>query len=285
MTDLAINSKPKYGTGQFRQKASSLLDTKTSFTFDKYSNQIKPIIGNDTKGIFKRFANSVSFDSAYPTKLTESQLQGVTHKVRVLIGGDNTVKNGADIEAYNTKALFNHKTLTHGDVSTASEVATTALGVLAGGLGIIKGVRKLPKSSVVNIDKAPKRYPQYNDSLDAKWFNKETGELNWPKNSGFIQEPYRETLKKGKIIDRYSSKVGAKDRGKFLSPEGTTYAERALPYEKSKMKYTQYEVVKDLEVNSGKSMQWFSEKGGGVQYQTDLPVRDLLKNNFLREVK
>jgi len=51
------------------------------------------------------------------------------------------------------------------------------------------------------------------------------------------------------------------------------------------MKYTQYEVVKDLEVNSGKTMQWFSEKGGGVQYQTDLSVRDLIKNNFLREVK
>jgi len=44
MTDLTINSKPKYGTGRFIQKTSSLLDSKTSLTFDKYSNLLLVMI-------------------------------------------------------------------------------------------------------------------------------------------------------------------------------------------------------------------------------------------------
>ncbi len=100
-----------------------------------------------------------------------------------------------------------------------------------------------------------------------------------------MEKPSRKVLAKGKIIDRYSSRTGSNDRGRFLSPENTPYSERALPYEKSKMKYTRYEVIEDLEVNSGKSAPWFGEKGNGTQYQTDLSVRDLLKNKVLREVK
>ena len=148
MSDLALNSKPKYGTGQFKADRLPVFKTNTldSLTsFDKYANNIKPIIGNDTKGIFKRFANSVSLDSAYPTRLTESQRHGLAHKVRELIGGDNTVKNEADIEAYNKKPLFFNKSYTHGDVSTASDVGTTALGVIAGGVGLIKGISNIHK--------------------------------------------------------------------------------------------------------------------------------------------
>ncbi len=283
MTDLAINNKPKYGTGQFREKASALSSTKPSLSFDKYANQIKPIVGNDTKGIFKRFANSISLDSAYPTKLTESQRHGVAQKVRELIGGDKTIKNQADIEAYNSKPLFFNNSYTHGDVSTVSEVGTAVIGAVAGGVGLIKGLHKLPKNTL-SATIVPKRYPTYRDNLDAKWFN-EVGELDWPKNAGFMQEPSREILKKGKVIDRYSSKTGAKDRGKFLSPEGTPYPSRALPYDETKMKYTKYEVIKEFEVSSGKSTPWFGEKGGGTQYQTDMSVRDLIKSKVLREVK
>lgn len=154
MTDLVLSNKPKYGTGQFRQKTTSLSGTKTPLSFDKYANQIKPIVGNDTKGIFKRFANLISFDSTYPTKLTESQRHGVTHKVRELIGGDNTIKNEADIEAYNIKPLFLNKSYTHGDVSNVSEIGITAVSAVAGGIGLIKGIHNIHK--VIPITPSPK---------------------------------------------------------------------------------------------------------------------------------
>ncbi len=180
MSDLALSNKPKYGTGQFKADSSSVLKANIPdrlTTFDKYANNIKPIIGNDKKGIFKRFANSVSLESAYPTRLTESQRHGLAHKVRELIGGNNTVKNEADIEAYNTKPLFFNKPYTHGDVSTVSEVGTAVLGLTAGGLGLIKGIRKLPKTTIVNNNKTPISFPQYRDDLDTKWFTKETAEV------------------------------------------------------------------------------------------------------------
>ena len=69
MTGLVITwNKPKYGTGQFRQNKTSVSSIKNTFDFEQYANQIKPINGNDTKGIFKWFANLIFFDSAYPTQ-------------------------------------------------------------------------------------------------------------------------------------------------------------------------------------------------------------------------
>ena len=129
-----------------------------------------------------------------------------------------------------------------------------------------------------------KRDPRYRTDLDDKWF-KDNGELDWPKNDGFIGKPQRQTLKQGETIDRFGSKTGTKDRGHFLSPANTPYGDRALPYDSSKMKYAKYEVVKEFEVSSGKAAPWFDEKGDGFQYQTDMSVRDLINQGFLREVK
>ncbi len=130
----------------------------------------------------------------------------------------------------------------------------------------------------------PKRDSRFKADLDKKWF-KENGDLDWPKNDGFVGKPKRQTSKKGEKIDRFSSKTGTKDRGNFLSPANTPYSDRALPYDASKMKHAKYEVIKEFDVNSGQAAPWFGEKGGGIQHQTDMSVRDLIKEGFLREVK
>ena len=231
MTDLAISNKPKYGTGQFRQKTTALSSVKSPLAFDKYANQIKPIVGSETKGIFKRFENSISLDSAYPTQLTESQRDGVAHKIRELIGGDNTIKNDADIEAYSTKPLFNHKTLTHGDVSTASEVGTTVVSVVAGGVGLIKGIHNIHKvipvtpsaKKLTPIDlrrfenNALKESPQFSKDMAKVGVNKNQIDLMFSKEVplGFknqeqyikFQKEMTVALKKDGLDD---SKVGLK---------------------------------------------------------------------------
>ncbi len=136
----------------------------------------------------------------------------------------------------------------------------------------------------IGVKKIPKRDPSYRDDLDEKWFKK-NGDLNWPKDDGFVELPHRLTLKKGEKIDRFSSETGVDDMGSFLSPAKTPYGERALPYDSSKMNHTEYEVVKEIEVNSGKAAPWFGEKGGGIQHQTDMSVGELVEDGFLREVK
>lgn len=144
MTDLTAlnNSKPKYGTGQFYRETPSILSIQKfneRLAPERYESKAIAIHGSDFKGIFKRFANTLTNDLVYPTKLTEAEQHGVIHKVRGLIGGDNTIQNDTDIEKYNTKPLFNHNSLTHGDVFTASEIGTA----VAGGVSLVKNLHKL----------------------------------------------------------------------------------------------------------------------------------------------
>ena len=240
MTDLALTNKPKYGTGQFKTDSLSPVKTalpKSLTTFDKYTNNIKPILGNDTKGIFKRFANSISFDSAYPTKLKESQRQGVAHKVRELIGGDNTIKNQADIEAYNTKPLFFNKSYTHGDISTLSEAGTDVAGVLAGGLGLVKGIHNIHKvlpvtpssKNLTKIDirrfenNALKESPQFQTDMAKVGVNKNQIDLMFSKEVPLGFKSQEQYIKFQKEMTVALKKDGLDDAKVGLKGTATTF--------------------------------------------------------------
>jgi predicted ribonuclease toxin of YeeF-YezG toxin-antitoxin module len=51
-----------------------------------------------------------------------------------------------------------------------------------------------------------------------KYYNQETGEINWPDNDGFLVEPVRETLAPGTRIDRYGP-----DGGYYTAPHNNNY--------------------------------------------------------------
>ncbi len=52
-----------------------------------------------------------------------------------------------------------------------------------------------------------KRYKEVYDN--PKYYNQETGDINWPPHNGFEGEPVKMKLEKGMLIDRFGGQVGA----------------------------------------------------------------------------
>ena len=154
------------------------------------------------------------------------------------------------------------------------------------GVSRVKKVVDKMRSGGANAAKraAPKRKPYLRRDLDDEWFDPETGDLRWPKDDGFDGVPQKAELKPGQRIDRYSARTGENDSGQFLSPQGSSYESRALPYDDSKMRYAQYEVVKPIPVQSGKAAPWFGQSGGATQFKTEQSVGDLVKAGYLKEI-
>ncbi len=147
MTDLtASQSKQKFSDNyQFEGLTSSRPFDINSFNKSYFKNKATAIHGSETKGIFKRLANSLTNDLAYPKTLAYAEQRGTIHKLREVIGGSDTIQNQADIEKYNAKSLFGYKTWTHGDVFTASEIGTAVVG----SVGLLKSIPRMSNDSKV----------------------------------------------------------------------------------------------------------------------------------------
>lgn len=125
-----------------------------------------------------------------------------------------------------------------------------------------------------------KTYEKHKDVFDnPKYYNQETGEINWPPNNGFIDEQKIETLPQGTRVDRYGS-----DYGSFVAPYGTEYEKRSLPPGTENSQYSVFEVIKPINVQAGETAPWFDEPGGGTQYKLPLSVDDLIDDGYLRRI-
>jgi hypothetical protein len=114
-----------------------------------------------------------------------------------------------------------------------------------------------------------------------KWVD-EVGNIRWPSQDkyprGFVDGTIvKETLPKGTKIDRYGTRDGT-----FVAPEGTPYSNRSLPPGSYNKPYERYEVIKPIEVDSGKTAPWFGEKGGGTQYDLPKTIEELLDDDSIR---
>ena len=124
-------------------------------------------------------------------------------------------------------------------------------------------------------------YLKYKDVFDnPKYYNQETGAINWPENNGFADIPMDEVLQPGARIDRYGS-----DYGSFTSPEGTPYEMRAVAPGTDQRPYSVFEVVEPINVKSGSIASWFDEPGGGIQYLLPDTVDELLDAGILRRIQ
>ncbi len=112
-----------------------------------------------------------------------------------------------------------------------------------------------------------------------KYFNQENGCAIWPSNNGFTGEVKETTLKAGDIIDRYGP-----ESGKFTSPQGISFSERALPPASQEAVYHKYEVLRELDVKSGEIAAWFDEIGGGTQYYIDETIQDSIDSGKIMEI-
>ena len=136
------------------------------------------------------------------------------------------------------------------------------LGVTEGGFG--------PDELVVRDQKF------LNDHGDVDWDT-------WAPNGGRVPSTIVEgqTLDTGTVIDRYGNPYG-----KYTSPVGVPYEQRALPYFENPDAYHKYEVLKPINnVTMSQIAEAFEQPGGGIQYELPSSVAQLVKDGFLREIK
>lgn len=103
----------------------------------------------------------------------------------------------------------------------------------------------------------------------------EAGNIKWPSNNGFEGTPTTKTLKPGTIVDRYGSETG-----KFVSSQGTPYSNRSLPPGSDARPYNAYEIIKQIDVQSGEIAPWFDQFAGGMQYQFTQSIEDLIQRDI-----
>ncbi|MFC9896547.1 glycohydrolase toxin TNT-related protein [Nocardia sp. NPDC127579] len=126
----------------------------------------------------------------------------------------------------------------------------------------------------VDLDERIKQLTKPNGKLD--WADPDT----YPE--GFADPSAREpvVLPPGEIIDRFGG-----DHGRFTSPPGVSYPERALPPTNLEgEQYHQYEVIRPLPVWMGEIAPQMGEPGLGSQHYLPVPVRALIEGGYLREV-
>nr|WP_205396240.1 glycohydrolase toxin TNT-related protein [Streptococcus lutetiensis] len=89
------------------------------------------------------------------------------------------------------------------------------------------------------------------------------------------------TLQPGTIIDRY----GSNSNGRYFSPIGTNFENRALPPFMINEPYRKYIILKPINSKAGIIAPWFNQPGMGIQYFTELSVKDLIDRNYIRILK
>ena len=90
----------------------------------------------------------------------------------------------------------------------------------------------------------------------------------FPQRDGFAGPARIVLLRPGTVVDRFGY-----PGGRFLAPADASYMGRAVPYDRLKMPYFRYEVVRPLRVAAGKAAPWFDQPGGGMQYKTGQPIK------------
>jgi len=101
----------------------------------------------------------------------------------------------------------------------------------------------------------------------------------FPQRDGFAGRPRSLVLRPGTVIDRFGQ-----PGGNFLAPADASYMGRAVPYDRFKMPYYRYEVMKPLRVQAGTAAPWFDQPGGGIQYKSSARVQMLVERGYLRQV-
>lgn len=126
---------------------------------------------------------------------------------------------------------------------------------------------------------------KYWDPDKVNW-NSSKGNWRYPPDDGVVPGTVHPVVPKvGDLWDRF----GDPEFGKYLSPEGTSYSERAIPPSNLSGGYHVYQWLKVPDAAAGEIMQsevapWFEQAGGGIQFQTTQDVRWLLDHFYLKEV-
>ena len=99
---------------------------------------------------------------------------------------------------------------------------------------------------------------------------------------GFLDGKYKESvILPGTRINR----IGSNPKGRYFSPEGATFGEKALPPFMKLQPNSDYIVLKEIPTKVGLVAPWFDEPGMGIQYFTYSTIDELEKGRFLLRLK
>jgi hypothetical protein len=123
------------------------------------------------------------------------------------------------------------------------------------------------------------RTGQYRDTTTGRFVA--SGNLPWPRNSGFASGPINRTLPIGTLIDRYG-----KLSGQYAGIPGTSISARGMAPGSENMPYTMLRVIKPITIPSGPAagVSAFDATGGGMQYYFPGGIQSYV-DKFLEVVK
>ena len=111
-------------------------------------------------------------------------------------------------------------------------------------------------------------------------FYADDGRPIYPSNDGVVGLIVTVTLPAGDVLTRYGG-----PGGRYVSPDGMTFEERALPSTTSEGDFHVYRVERPIDgVQKGKIAPWFGRLGGGIQYKLPDHITNLMESSLLREM-
>jgi hypothetical protein len=149
----------------------------------------------------------------------------------------------------------------------------------------------LPAGKTASYSKPPVgEFPKARYTFDAptgQYRDLTTGQFVAPKNFprpdsfGFASSEMQ-IVPPGKILDR----VG-KEYGRFMGEPGTSISARGLPMGSEGLPYSQYRVLKPIEMQVGPAapVPVYGASGGAPQYLPRLSVKQLLEQGYLEKIK
>ena len=110
-------------------------------------------------------------------------------------------------------------------------------------------------------------------------FYADDGRPIYPSNDGAVGVIVIVTLPAGDVLTRYGS-----PNGRYVSPDETTFEQRALPSTTREGDFHVYRVERAIDgVQQGKIAPWFGRTGGGIQYKLPERIVQLMQDAFLTE--
>ncbi len=115
---------------------------------------------------------------------------------------------------------------------------------------------------------------------DEARFYADDGRPIYPSNDGAVGIIVTITLPAGDVLTRYGS-----PGGRYVSPDGMTFEQRALPSTTREGDFHVYRVERAIDgVQKGTIAPWFGRTGGGIQYKLPDRIVNLMEASMLREV-
>ena len=110
-------------------------------------------------------------------------------------------------------------------------------------------------------------------------FYADDGRPIYPSNDGAVGVIVTITLPSGDVLTRYG-----KPTGRYVSPDGMTFEQRALPSTTNEGDFHVYYVERSIDgVEKGTIAPWFGRMGGGIQYKLPDRIVNLMEASMLRE--